>query len=175
MKRIHIIQLIVVSVLAGLFLVFLRPAQLGGDTYFMVAYGGSMQPAINVGDIAIIKRTDPSHIRVGDMLTFHQSRQVVTHRVVEVLPNGDFVTKGDANNAPDMEPVPMSHVIGKAVFIVPYVGYVLHYAGTFWGLVFLVWIPAIALIVMEVRKILKTRRKVIPVSAPQTKEDEKKL
>ena len=175
MKRSHIIQVILVLTLLSLFLIFLRPAELGGDTYFMVAYGGSMQPAINVGDMAIVKRVDPSQIHVGDMLIFHQSRQVVTHRVVEVLPNGDFVTKGDANNAPDMEPVPRSHIIGKAVFIVPYVGYVLHYAGTFWGLVFLVWIPAIALIGMEVRKILKTRRKVIPVSAPQTKEDEKKL
>lgn len=160
MKRLHIIQVIIVLALAGLFLVFLRPAQLWGDTYFMVAYGGSMQPAINVGDIAIIKRTDPSQIHVGDMLTFHQSRQIVTHRVVEVLPNGDFITKGDANNAPDLEPVPKSHVIGKAIFIVPYVGYVLHYAGTFWGLMFLVWIPACVLIIMEVRKILKARRKV---------------
>jgi signal peptidase len=159
MKRSHIAGVIVLLALAGLFLVFLRPAQLGGDTYFMVAYGGSMQPAINIGDIAIIKRVDPSQIHVGDMLTFHQSRQIVTHRVVEVLPNGDFITKGDANNAPDTEPVPKSNVIGKVVFIVRYVGYVLYYAGTFWGLVFLVWIPAIALIVMEVRSILKARAK----------------
>jgi signal peptidase len=159
MKRFHIIQVILVLTLLSLFLIFLRPAQLGGDTYFMVAYGGSMQPAINVGDLAIIKRVDPSQIHVGDIIAFHQSRQIVTHRVVEILPNGGFVTKGDANDAPDIEPVPRSHLIGRAVFVIPYVGYVLHYAGTFWGLVFLVWIPAVALIAMEVRSILKVRRK----------------
>ena len=157
MKKLHIAGIIVVLALAVLFLVFLRPAELGGDTYFMVAHGGSMRPAINVGDLAVIKRVNPSQIHVGDMLTFHRRRQVVTHRVIEVLSNGDFITKGDANDAPDTEPVPKSDVIGKAIFIVPYVGYVVHYAGTFWGLVFLVWIPAAALIAMEVRSILKAR------------------
>ena len=159
MKKLHIVGVIVLLALAGLFLVFLRPAELGGDTHFMVAYGGSMRPAINVGDLAIVKHVDPSQIHVGDMLTFHQGRQVVTHRVVEILPNGEFVTKGDANNAPDLEPVSKSRIIGKAIFVVPCVGYILHYAGTFWGLVFLVWIPAAALTAMEVRSILKARRK----------------
>ena len=157
MKKLHIAGIIVVLALAVLFLVFLRPAELGGDTYFMVAHGGSMRPAINVGDLAVIKRVNPSQIHVGDMLTFHRRRQVVTHRVIEVLFNGDFITKGDANDAPDTESVPKSDVIGKAIFIVPYVGYVVHYASTFWGLVFLVWIPAAALIAMEVRSILKAR------------------
>lgn len=52
-----------------------------------------------------------------------------------------------------------SIVIGKAIYVIPYVGYVLHYAGTLWGLVFLVWIPAAALIAMEVRSVLKARCK----------------
>lgn len=155
MKKSHVIEIAIILTLAGLFLAYLRPVQIGGDTLFMVVYGGSMQPEINGGDLAIVKNVDPREIVVGEVITFYTDGKFVTHRVVDVLPNG-FVTKGDANNAPDIDPVYSNNVIGKVVFVVPYFGYVIHYAGTFWGLVTLVWIPAAALIALEIKNILKT-------------------
>lgn len=157
MKRSHIIEITIILAAAGLFLAFLRPVQFGGDTIFMVVYGGSMQPTIKVGDLAIAKNTDPWKIAMGDVITFYMEGKLVTHRVVEIMPNG-FMTQGDANNAPDMDPVYSSELIGKVVFVIPYAGYVMHYAGTFWGLVFLVWVPAVALIGMEAKKIIDSMR-----------------
>jgi len=157
MKRSHIVELAAIVAIAGVFLGLLRPIQFGGDTLYMVVYGGSMQPTIKVGDLAIVKNTDPWNIAMGDIITFHMEGKFVTHRVIKVLPNG-FITQGDANNAPDMETVYSSELIGKVIFVVPYVGHLIHYAGTFWGLVLLVWIPATTLIAMEVRNILESRR-----------------
>ena len=157
MKRSNIIQITIILAIAGLFLGFLRPVQFGGDTFYMVVYGGSMQPAIKVGDLAIVKNMDSWEIAMGDIITFYMEGKFVTHRVIEVLPNG-FVTQGDANNAPDMEPVYSSDMIGKVIFVVPYVGYVMHFACTFWGLVFLVWVPAVGLIAMEFRKVIDFMR-----------------
>jgi len=154
MKRSHI-ELIVILTLAGSFLVFLRQVQIGGDTLFMAVYGGSMHPSIKVGDLAIVKHSDL--IAEGDIITFNIEGKIVTHRVVDILPEG-FVTKGDANNAPALNPVRLNELIGKVVFVVPYAGYVVHYAGTFWGLGFLVWVPAVALIGMEIRNIIKSSR-----------------
>lgn len=156
MKRLHI-EVIVILALAGSILAFMRPVQVGGDTLFMVVYGGSMTPAIKVGDLVIVKEVDPSLIGEGEIITFQKEGKIVTHRVFDVLPDG-FVTKGDANNAPDIGPVYNVDVVGKVVFVVPYVGYVMHYAGTFWGLVFLVWIPATALVAIEIRNIARTRK-----------------
>jgi len=76
----------------------------------------------------------------------------VTHRVVGVLEeNGErrFRTKGDANEDPDPELVSSSQVIGRVGFHVPYVGYVVSFAGTRLGLAALVVVPAVALLVSE--------------------------
>lgn len=153
MKRIHIKAIMILALVVA-FLAFLRPIQIGGDTLFMAVYGGSMHPSIKVGDLAIVKRSDL--IVEGDIITFNAVGKIVTHRVVDVLPEG-FVTKGDANKAPDARPVRLDDLIGKVVFVVPYAGYVVHYAGTFWGLVLLVWIPTAALIAMEIKNIMRAR------------------
>jgi signal peptidase I len=78
------------------------------DGYQAVAMQtGSMAPAIEPGDLAIIRRTEPSAIRVGDAITFQapiSGSPIVTHRVVSVdhSPAGpSFHTKGDANQSPD--------------------------------------------------------------------------
>ena len=152
MKKSYV-ALIVLLALSGLFLAFLRPVQVGGDTFFMVVYGGSMSPAINLGDIAVVKHSDD--IGVDDVITFYDGGNSVTHRVVEVLPYG-FLTKGDANNHTDIKPVYSNNVIGKVSFVLPYIGYVIHYAKSFWGLVFFIWIPGGALIAMFVKKLIKS-------------------
>jgi signal peptidase I len=79
---------------------------------------GSMSPAIKPGDLAIIHRTDPNAIRVGDAITFQapiRGNPIVTHRVVSIVrgPAGPtFHTKGDANQSVDP--------------------WVIHYASTGW-------------------------------------------
>ncbi len=87
---------------------------------------GSMEPDLPVGSLVYTEPVDPVELLPGDVVTFSMTRQdgaAVTHRVVSNdLDERQLVTQGDANTAPDPEPVPYESVRGKAVFSVPVLG-----------------------------------------------------
>jgi signal peptidase I len=69
---------------------------------------GSMHPAINPGDLVLVRQVNPKAIRVGDVITFRRPgnpNEVFTHRVQSITYTGNggvaFKTKGDANPIPD--------------------------------------------------------------------------
>lgn len=68
---------------------------------------GSMQPEIKAGDLVVAQAVDPAVIRPGDVITFREpfgSHALYTHRVYQVVATASgpaFITKGDANPAPD--------------------------------------------------------------------------
>jgi len=88
---------------------------------------GSMDPALAVGDIAIVVKVPTETIKVGDIIDYKLTRKVdVVHRVVAVQQTGNevqFATKGDANSGEDLEPVISENVIGKVIFKFPKVGW----------------------------------------------------
>jgi len=77
---------------------------------------------------------------------------VVTHRIADVVPDEDdpdtlwFITKGDANQSEDASPVHYRNVIGKAVFSIPYLGYLSHYIQNPPGLYIALGVGAVMLI-----------------------------
>ncbi len=77
---------------------------------------GSMKETIQIDDIIIVK--EEQNLNEGDIITFFQNDQIVTHRIIEILDDGDFITKGDANNSKDGK-VYKQNVIGKVVKIIP--------------------------------------------------------
>lgn len=82
---------------------------------------GSMEPNINIGDVAVVLQYDSDKLETGDIVQYKGDNCTVIHRIVEK--NGDiFITKGDANNAPDLMPVEKSQILGKVVFTVPKAG-----------------------------------------------------
>jgi len=85
---------------------------------------GSMAPTYNVGTIIYYKKVDSSEIQVGDAISYRLNNgEMVTHRVIEIE-NGNYVTKGDANNVKDAAPVSFSSVEGKVVGpVIPILGY----------------------------------------------------
>ncbi len=87
---------------------------------------GSMAPALEVGDMAIVYEASPDSIAEGDIIQFWDGREMVIHRVIEVNDGGGttlFVTKGDANSTPDPDPVQPSQVVGKVAFVIPKIGW----------------------------------------------------
>jgi len=97
-----------------------------------IVASGSMTPSINVGDIAVTVPTNPQSIKLGDIIEYLRNNEFITHRVVAIENiNGAtfFITKGDANNAPD-PPVPQSAVTGKVLYIIPKLGWVSIYLKT---------------------------------------------
>ncbi len=125
-----------------------------------VVLSGSMEPAMPTGALAVTMPVAPEEIKVGDIIAFippWQSEVTVSHRVVEVLTDGQlaFRTKGDANEDPDPWVMPAENVTGRMIFNIPYLGYaansLLSYTRTSLGFVTLVAVPSMLLIGSAIR------------------------
>ena len=99
-----------------------------------VVLSGSMEPTYHVGSLIYVKSVDYKDLKVGDPITYMLSQDtVVTHRIVEVLADGEdpntlrYFTQGDANAVADGSSVHYKNIIGKPVFSIPYLGYVSNY------------------------------------------------
>jgi signal peptidase len=89
---------------------------------------GSMEPKMYPGDVVIIAKVPADNVVVGDIIQFRVPEGItVMHRVVEIQETEDsgevFITKGDANPEPDVDPVIPDNVIGKAVMTIPKIGW----------------------------------------------------
>ncbi|MEM0095693.1 MAG: signal peptidase I [Candidatus Bathyarchaeia archaeon] len=147
-----------------IFLIFYRPVQLFGDTRYEPVYTGSMEPAIPVGSIVVIKPVNPETLKIGDIICFKigsESTTTVTHRIINITANG-FITKGDANEDPDWWVVKKENVVGKVIAIIPLIGYLGYFVRTPLGFTLLIIIPASLIIIMEIRNIIKEYRKQKP-------------
>lgn len=122
---------------------------------------GSMTPTLPIGSMVLVR--EQASYQSGDIITFRlEGRRdaVVTHRIV--APAGDpdinkiaYRTKGDANEDPDPESIPLDRVIGKVIFSVPYVGLAMGFAKTQMGFIALIVIPATLIIYGEIQNIRK--------------------
>lgn len=86
-------------------------ATFGGYAVLEVV-SGSMEPAIKPGDMIIINTKDNSY-KKGDIVTFRDESNFVTHRIVSIN-DEEIVTKGDSNNAED-KAITKKNVVGKYV------------------------------------------------------------
>ncbi|HSX15260.1 MAG TPA: signal peptidase I [Candidatus Saccharimonadales bacterium] len=117
---------------------------------------GSMRPAFRPGDALIMRRATATGIKVGDIVSYHSSRnpkELVTHRVV-TLRNGSFQTQGDALRAPDPT-VRSSLLAGKITMVLPGMGRLLGWLQSLPGLVVCVYLPAAAIAVSELARFEK--------------------
>jgi len=87
----------------------------------LVIMTGSMEPTLNPGDVVILKKAGA--VSVGDVVSYHYKGMVITHRVVNITPQGNLITKGDANDAPDPYPVSPSSLVGKVWARIPMIGW----------------------------------------------------
>jgi signal peptidase I len=94
----------------------------------LVEHSDSMRPAIRAGDLLITHAEPAGTIRRGEIVSFKDpalAGRLITHRVVAVHPAGarfDFLTKGDANAAPESWSAPRGSSIGVFAFRVPAIG-----------------------------------------------------
>ncbi len=99
-----------------------NPTVFGYSTAVVIS--GSMAPTINVEDMVIIKKFDD--YKVGDIISFTNGKSRVTHRIIEITPDG-YITQGDANNSKDIAPIPPQAVTGKVVKTIPGVGHIIQF------------------------------------------------
>jgi len=123
-----------------------------GGFMFDVVLSGSMEPELSVGGVLAIKPVEPRQISVGDIVAYSSGvEKVIAHRVIEVQPDGYFITKGDANEDPDVSPVPASSVVGEVFFHLPYLGYAAAFVKTRLGFLLTILIPGLAIISLELK------------------------
>jgi len=134
-KKIAIsIFLIGFAFLGSYLIYFILQIALNTSAPMVVVVSGSMEPNINKGDLLFIQGVDPEDIEVGDVIVYDAHglwvgapEDPIVHRVIDIKEDDGklyFVTKGDANELKDKEPVPENRVLGKVVGRIPYVGWV---------------------------------------------------
>ena len=113
--------LLTLVIIIGLIFVFLYAIKI--EPY--VVLSGSMEPTIETGSLCFInKNTKIEDVKENDIIAFKLSDgTLVTHRAIEIKDTG-IVTKGDNNNGADSNEVKKDNFVGKNLFWIPKVGYV---------------------------------------------------
>lgn len=144
---------------------------------------GSMEPGIQTGSIVALKPGgDMNRFKKGDVITFrNEDNLLITHRVVEATMNNAtgealYRTKGDNNDAPDMNPTSSTNVVAEYTGVtVPYVGYAMNFAASKAGSVMLMIVPGLMLLLYAlysswkaVAALEKKNAAILPTSPPPT-------
>jgi len=130
-----------------------------GGFRILIVMSGSMEPAIKTGSVVVDKNI--SNYRIGDIITFknkNQPKETTTHRIhgIKCQDGGCFyLTKGDANDGVDPEPIESSQIVGKTLISIPYFGYLVEFARTLPGLLIFIIIPATIIIYEEIKKLYR--------------------
>ena len=119
------VMIIAAAVVVLCLVVFTKQGEapnLGGYTVFRITTG-SMRPSYDTDTLILVKKTDPSQIQVGDVISFYSADPALdgavnTHRVIAIEEDGTewkYTTQGDANNIPDQYGTDSEALIGKVV------------------------------------------------------------
>lgn len=136
-----------------------KPATVGG-VFPLIVLTDSMNPVFGSGDLVVYRTADAASVAKGDIIAFEDpasggaTKSVVTHRVVKVTKDADggvaWVTKGDANNTRDAQPVPAQNLIGALWFVVPGAGNIALFIQTPQGIILCVVVPILLLVIYDV-------------------------
>lgn len=154
----------------GILIAVVAPFALGMRSLSVMS--GSMEPAINTGDVIVDEWIPPRDARVGDAITFNdpgRGNVVLTHRVVGMRKRGDrveFVTRGDANTGTERWSAPAGGRIGRAVYRVPRAGFLMVFTRTPGGKLLFLVLPAFGWGAFEIFRIWRPREREEPDGAP---------
>ena len=104
-----------------------------GFSYYNILTS-SMQSTIPRGSFVLVRATPGGELQVGDNITFlRDANTIVTRRIIEIYENYDdsgqyaFRTQRTDNPSPDPYITYEGNIIGKVIFHVPALGFVMDY------------------------------------------------
>ncbi len=161
------------SLFLALFLVLFSIVILSyfGLVKLLVVQTGSMKPTLPVKSLVVTIPTksffnvnNEKVYKPGEIISFKRpgEKSLITHRVLKIETFNSQVyyrTKGDANQTSDVQLVPTSAVVGKAVFWLPAIGTAADFLRTFPGIFLIVILPASLIILHEVLVISEEMKK----------------
>ncbi|UCE95542.1 MAG: signal peptidase I [Candidatus Bathyarchaeota archaeon] len=160
LKNEHVRSVIFLAIILGGVIAFwfgLR-TYLRTDYPLLAVASGSMVPTLKVGDLIVVQGgIDGDDIVAeygsGDIVVFYSPRnpsELIVHRAVSKSLNGEvwyFRTKGDHNPDPDSWNVPETRIVGKVVWIIPYLGHVSLFVHTTIGMVLIIGLIVVLVLV----------------------------
>ena len=122
-----VIEIIAIILIYNIILIALSSANkisvvniLGYKSYIIKT--NSMEPTTSINDVVITKKVKKEKIKKGDVITFLQDGEVITHRITQIEDNGNYTTKGDNNNIEDTFKITYENIEGKHILTIPYLG-----------------------------------------------------
>ena len=130
----------------------------GNEVYNVVS--GSMAPEIPVGSIIYVEPAAPETIAEEEVIAFYSGSTVIAHRVVKNRAGeGEFITKGDANEENDMNPVKYAELVGRVSWHCPVMGGLLEVSTSAVGKVYIVCFAACGAMLNILAGRLRARRR----------------
>lgn len=117
--------------------------------------------------------------KIGDVITFgpySKTKPPTSHRIYDIkVVDGQsvYLTKGDANNAPDLREITKTDILGKVLASVPYLGFAVDFAKKPMGFALIIIVPAAIIVSDEIRNIWKEIMKL--KSKKKDNEQDKKI
>lgn len=122
----------------------------------------SMEPEFTTGDLIVIRKCNYNELRKGNIITFTNRGETITHRIVSIDDKtGKITTKGDKNSLEDIEPINSEVIEGIYVFKIPKFAFVEYHIknGSYWALILLIILTLVLHIKRLNRKKSLRRRK----------------
>lgn len=136
---------------------------------------GTAKDHIEVGDLIFVKPVKAETLREGDIIAFKEGSIVVTHRIVRIETAEDgtlqFITKGDANNTEDSQPVSAANLVGKYAGRIAHLGDVAFFAQKPVGMAVFIAVPVLCFVLYDA----SVRRREAAREARRTRELEREL
>lgn len=132
MKFLRLITNLVLVLSAVMIIAIVSPMVFGYE--LIVIESGSMEPTLKVGSVCYTHKESIIHER--DIVTYYTGSNddvYVTHRVVDINPDGSYLLKGDNSNMEDQNQVTDDNIIGTVKLNIPYVGYCIKFISTLEG------------------------------------------
>jgi signal peptidase len=130
-----------------------------------VVVSDSMVPKFAAGDVIIIQEVPAESLVIGDVITFRSRDsntfgEIISHEIYDIVINNtdgalNFITRGVNLGTIDATPVISTEIIGKLAFNIPLLGFVVNFARSTTGFIFLFILPMTLLIGFEIFRFLK--------------------
>lgn len=129
-KICNILSTLIMVILICIVSILCVPKIMGMETLAVIS--GSMEPYIPIGSLVIINETSFADLNIGDVVTYRLNDEtLVTHRIESInKEKKEVITKGDANESNDGNPISFDRIVGKLMWSVPFLGYLTIYMKT---------------------------------------------
>lgn len=111
---------------------------------------GSMSGEFEAGDAILIRKiSNEKDLKVGDVVTYRDGKNLITHRIIDVTETEgelQYTLKGDANNTIDKEKITFKDIEGRYIFKITWMGKLVDIINTPIGMTMLVVIPILLII-----------------------------